>query len=288
MATNSQNGKGQMAELALGRSDTIGLGFGHTATMVRTEADTSVVIHGPPGTPSLEIRVTKSGAVVQTKTAPVSLTETPAPADSRFSVRQYASFRAECISAPEKAGEVRERYGLSEADEAAETEAWRRKFAEDASLFELYKRLFQQFRATPDRGTCPPPASTMSPLMSTLSALSRGPRSAAPSSGAPTVMPSSSSLSLSMSGAQSGLHPVVSPSEAGAGRMLSLGHHATLAAELLSAGDHELVYQKYGLADREVRREVLARCEARLEDPTVQDTWKRLYALAVGKLRAAR
>jgi hypothetical protein len=151
-----------MAELVPGQPSSVGLGFGHTATMARSKSDTLVVIRGPDGATAAEIRVTQAGAVVKAKTASPARDETPVAqveVPPRLSLRQYASFRAECVGAPEQVPALRARYGLIESDDASETTTWNRMFDSDPVLFDLYKRLFQQFRTAPDRAGPPPAAS---------------------------------------------------------------------------------------------------------------------------------
>jgi hypothetical protein len=70
-------------------------------------------------------------------------------------------------------------------------------------------------------------------------------------------------------------------------RILSLGEHATMTAELRVRPESE-VYAKYDLSDPGVRAEVLKLCETRLEDPTVRETWRKLHDLAVRKLEGER
>ena len=127
-----------MAELAPGQSSAVGLGFGHTATMARTESDTFVVNpHGPPGTAAIEIDVTKSGAVVQARFM------APAPSGATAERRASALPSPVCELSrrvhrdPQQVAQVRERYGRPDAEEAVETEAWRQKFAAEPNLFEL-------------------------------------------------------------------------------------------------------------------------------------------------------
>lgn len=65
----------------------------------------------------------------------------------RLSIHQYASLRADCISAPpDTLEEVRARYGLDVATEAAEVKAWGQAFTADPALFQQYLRLFRYFR----------------------------------------------------------------------------------------------------------------------------------------------
>jgi hypothetical protein len=70
-------------------------------------------------------------------------------------------------------------------------------------------------------------------------------------------------------------------------RVLTLGEHATMAAELLFLPE-ETVYEKYDLGDATVRAHVLNICEKRIEDPTALETWKRLHDVALKALRSAR
>ncbi|HEY1692677.1 MAG TPA: hypothetical protein VGG39_10980 [Polyangiaceae bacterium] len=142
-----------MTDLVSGESSSVGLGFGHTATLARSPSDALVVIRGPDGAAAVEIRVTSGGAVVKGKAASQARDEAAGDVP-RLSLRQYASLRAECVGNPERAGAVRAHYGLSEAGDASETATWNRMFGTDAILFDLYKRLFQQFRSTTD---APPP-----------------------------------------------------------------------------------------------------------------------------------
>jgi hypothetical protein len=257
-----------MADLALGQRSAVGLGFGHTATMVRSQSETLLVIRGPDGCPALEVRVTEQGAVVRRSG---SSAPPPGPEVARepaLSVRQYASFRAECITRSDHPADVRERHGLTEAEEAIETDAWRRKFDADPELFELYKRLFQQFRASPERASGSPRPAGISSLLATLAS---GPsRPGLPASG-------------SLGGAALLPADLPPPTPEVSEKMLSLGQHAALAAGLLSAADREEVYRMHGLGDPVLRKEVLRRCEARLGDPTLLETWKRLYSLALQK-----
>jgi hypothetical protein len=71
-------------------------------------------------------------------------------------------------------------------------------------------------------------------------------------------------------------------STAALSRVMSLGEHATMTAELLFLSEDE-VYARHDLADPGVRAEVLRACEQRLRDPGVMETWKKLHALAVEK-----
>jgi hypothetical protein len=285
-----------MAELAPGQQTAVGLGFGHTATIVRSESDTFVVVQGPGGAPAIEVRVTPQGATVRTAASGGPSSAPPYASEPRLSVRQYASFRAECVSAPEQAAEIRERFGLAPSDEAEETEAWRRKFAAEPELFELYKRLFQQFRATPARASAPPAdasqgaplGGTLSPLLATLSPFAKS-RSSPPGS-APLGL--SAVLNASMGPTASSRPSAPAPASVegrddGSPRSLTLGEHAALAAELYLCTDREAVFRKHGLADPVVRRMALDRAEARLVDAGAHDTWKRLYALEVQKQRAS-
>jgi hypothetical protein len=74
----------------------------------------------------------------------------PLPVEPQLSVQQYASLRAECMAArPDMLSGLLAQYGLDEATDTVEADAWRRRFAQDAPLFATYKRLFQQFRKSP-------------------------------------------------------------------------------------------------------------------------------------------
>lgn len=162
-------------------------------------------------------------------------------------MQQYAALRAECLTAlPERVAEVRGRYGLDEASDAAEVEAWGGRFASDPQLFESYKRLFQVFRSN-----APASPATLA-------------------SGAPSKPPPSNVMST-----------------AALMRVMSLGEHATMTAELLVMPE-EQVYAKHDLADRTVRAEVLRACEERLHNPSVMESWQKLHAMAVAKLRQAK
>jgi hypothetical protein len=91
---------------------------------------------------------------------------------------------------------------------------------------------------------------------------------------------STASVAPSTMASRSPSKPVMST--AALTRVLSLGEHATMAAELLVLPEEE-VYAKHDLADRGVRAEVLRACEQRLQDPSVMETWKKLHAIAVAK-----
>lgn len=254
-----------MADLVPGQPSTLGLGFGHAATLTRSKSDTVVVIRGPDGAAAVEIRVTEAGAVVKAKAAS-SQDEAPVDVPSRLSLRQYASFRAECVGAPEKAPAIRSRYGLSESDEMSETGTWSRMFGSDPGLFDLYKRLFQQFRTAPDRAGLPPASALLSVV---------GPRLGPPASPSPSA-PSVAS------------HAVAAPPPAAGHRTLTLEQHATFSAEVFASADRDAVYRKYGLEDESVRAEVLRRCEARLDDEAHLETWKRVYALELRRIQSPR
>jgi hypothetical protein len=58
-----------------------------------------------------------------------------------------------------------------------------------------------------------------------------------------------------------------------------------MAAELLFH-DEDTVYAKYDLGDATVRAHVLKICEKRIEDPTANETWKRLHDVALKTLRS--
>jgi hypothetical protein len=78
----------------------------------------------------------------------------------------------------------------------------------------------------------------------------------------------------------------VVPTEA-LNRILTLGEHATMAAELLFFPE-ETVYAKYELTDSKVREHVLTICDKRLEDPAQHATWQRLHKLAIAELQPSR
>jgi hypothetical protein len=217
---------------------------GHSATLERTETGATLMIRNPDGDPTIEVEIqmTEQGPALRKrswsarKRASTASSVPPVleSAEPRLSIQQYASLRAECVTAPTgRLDEVRKRYGLDEPSDEAESKLWAKKFAQDPALFETYKRLFQQFRATPPAGARPPQAVMTQSLV----------------------------------------------------RILTLGEHATMAAELRFLPEQE-VYAKYDLTDTTVRAEVLRMCEERLQKPTDMDTWKKLHALAIEKLEA--
>jgi len=291
-----------MAGLVMGndaRPVYLGLGFGHAATLEKSETGGVVTIRGPRGVAPivLDISVTQDGATVRLRDSilyappaslvpsvrppvdestrsgapstvaatplsiPVSPVATGPSLEPRLSLQQYASLRASCLSASlEKLVEVRARYGLDEGGDAAEADAWARKFAQDPKLFESYRHYFQLFRSTVSPGQG---------LASTLGSASSTPSSR------PSSTPSRPSAS-----------PAVPTTQALA-RVLTLGQHATMAAELLHS-PMEVVYAKYGLIEGEVRTHVLKVCEERLKDPQVLQTWKQLYTIALRNIEAGR
>ncbi|MGD0530502.1 MAG: hypothetical protein ABSE49_35540, partial [Polyangiaceae bacterium] len=222
-------------------------------------------------------------------------------AEPRLSLQQYASLRAECVGHPEGVAAVRARYGLDELADDAETEAWGSRFARDSALFDTYKAMFQRYRAM---GSTKPPSAPPPPFSAPPAALrsfpgisvrtpvpSRAPSAPPPSmpSAQASVRPPSSthapssrwpSLPLEYDGSE------VVPTAA-LNRVLTLGEHATMAAELLFLPE-ETVYEKYDLGDATVRAHVLNICEKRIEDPTALETWKRLHDVALKALRSAR
>jgi len=237
------------------------LPLGHSLAIIRTDSGATLMLRAPGAQPDieLEVAITTSGATLRKRTwtgpppppSPSMLPPSVSGAvvsralttsrEPHLSVQQYAALRAQCLSTePGGLGEVRARYGLDEAGDLAEADAWRLKFAEDSALFETYRRLFQQFRSS-----LPPSAASIAPASS------------------PRSKPAMSTAALT--------------------RILTLGEHATMSAELLFCAE-ETVYAKYDLADRKVRADVLRVCEQRLEDPTVMETWKKLRAIAVAKL----
>jgi hypothetical protein len=273
----------------------VDLPFGHSVAVTRTDSGAVLRICAPGAAPDieLEIAVTSAGATLRKRTlsarppasipSPASFIPTsshvvpssvaPPPASAipvssnvvpsatslapppllgasqpRLSVQQYAALRAEClVAAPAGVAEARARFGLDEAGDTAEVEAWGRKFKQDPGLFESYKRLFQVFR-----NKAPASPST---LASGVPAPMRTPRSEVMSTAA--------------------LH-----------RILPLGEHATMAAELLVMPEDQ-VYAKHDLADPAVRSEVLRVCEQRLQDPATLKTLEKLHAIAVAKHRRA-
>jgi hypothetical protein len=154
------------------------------------------------------------------------------------------------------------RYGLDEAADEVEAAAWGRKFAADPAVFASYKALFQRYRsgapppAAPGTGSSPPP-----PMH--------------PPSNAPPAL-------FAAPAAESNVVPT-----AALNRVLTLGEHATMSAELLVLPE-DTVYAKYDLADPTVRGHVLRICELRLEDPTSRETWKRLNDIAVKELQSRK
>jgi hypothetical protein len=60
-----------------------------------------------------------------------------------------------------------------------------------------------------------------------------------------------------------------------------------MAAELQFLPE-DTVYAKYDLGDPTVRAHVLHICEKRIEDPTANETWKRLHDLALKTLRSVQ
>jgi hypothetical protein len=262
----------------LGEARPVGIGFSHTATLETTGTGAQLTIRGPRGVVPMvvDVSVTEDGAVVRMRdTVLYDAARAPRPAEAppaspappvpslaatlssgapasgvsrvapvaagspfapRLSLQQYASLRAECVSTTaDKLAQVRARYSLDQAGDDAEAEAWRLRFAQDPSLFESYKRLFQTYRAGP----------------------------ASRVSGA--AVPSTAALT----------------------RVLTLGEHATMTAEL-AQGAPEAVYAKYDLADPKVRAQVLRLCDERLKDPGTLQTFKQLQALAAKKLEAGR
>jgi hypothetical protein len=220
-------------------------------------------------------------------------------AEPRLSLQQYASLRAECVDYPDGVAAVRARYGLDEVTDDAETEAWASRFARDFALFDTYKAMFQRYRTMPS----PRPPSTPPPSYST------SPASAQlfPASAVRTPVPSRapSAPPPSMTSAQASVRPpsAHAPSQwpslplendgsevvptAALNRVLTLGEHATMAAELQFLPE-DTVYAKYDLGDPTVRAHVLRICEKRIEDPTAKETWKRLHDLALKALRSAQ
>jgi hypothetical protein len=218
---------------------------GHSATLERTQTGATLMIRNPDGDPTVEVEIqmTEQGPALRKRSwsarkklgTPSVMPPVLESTEPRLSIQQYASLRAECVTAPrEQLDEVRKRYGLDEPSDEAESRMWSKKFTHDPPLFETYKRLFRQFRATPPAGAQPQRAAV--------------------------------------------------PTQALA-RILTLGEHATMAAELRFLPEHE-VYAKYDLTDAAVRTEVLRMCEARLEKADAMETWRKLHALAVEKLEA--
>jgi hypothetical protein len=176
--------------------------------------------------------------------------------EPRLSLAQYASLRADCVTRPDELDELRKGYGLDDATDAQEAEAWGRKFTRDPGLFETYKALFQRYRAQAA-------AAPLAPAAPAAPGRASEPPPAAGSPGDPLL------------------------ATAALKRILTLGQHATMAAELLVLPE-DVVYAKYDLADPAIRAQVLRFCEGRLQDPTSRDTWNRLHGMAVKELRAAK
>lgn len=275
----------------------LGLGLGHAATLEKSENGGVLTIHAPRGSadvtldiviaadgPTLRVRDTTLYAPPATRGSsgrlPVEGPATPSPLpprppaeqaapgplaapvapvvtakslEPRLSLQQYASLRAGCMNAsPEKLAEVRARFALDEAGDTAEAEAWARKFA-DPVVFESYRHYFQMFRSTasPGQGTASPAPPKPSPSPSAFKA-------------APAV-----------------------PSTQALARVLTLGEHATMTAEL-AHGSADAIYAKYALGDGAVRAQVLKMCEERLRDAQALQTWKQLHAIALQKIEAVR
>jgi hypothetical protein len=114
--------------------------------------------------------------------------------------------------------------------------------------------------------------------------LGGGPSAPAPVAGGPSrgAAPSASSSDAASAASD---YPMMAT--AALKRILSLGQHAQMAAELLF-GSEDAVYAKYGLEDPAIRVQVLRFCEGRLQDPTSRDTYTRLHDMAVKQLREAK
>jgi hypothetical protein len=70
-----------------------------------------------------------------------------APTTARLTLEQLATLRAELVLAPDTAGEIRERFGLSERTHEQEDAIWQGRFQKDKELFQRYVKLFQYFRS---------------------------------------------------------------------------------------------------------------------------------------------
>ena len=201
-----------------------------------------------------EAGVTESFAAQSTSPAlpPAPTSGLPQP---RLSIEQYAQLRADCVADPDRAPTLRRRYGLDEAGDEAETQAWGRRFTMDGALFIAYKSLFRRHRDMQEEGSAHGPAT---------------PSPAAPA-GAGVAAPESPDVVYAVA-----RH-----------RILSLGEHAAMSAELMFL-PHDVVYAKYDLADADVRSRVLRVCELRLQDPAARAAWTRLHELQLERLRGSR
>ena len=70
----------------------------------------------------------------------------PAPNAKIFSINQFASLTAEIAQTPERAAEIRHRYGITEAQHHAESQRWTEEFATNTELRQRYFGIVQRYR----------------------------------------------------------------------------------------------------------------------------------------------
>jgi hypothetical protein len=209
----------------------------------------------------------------------------PQPSEPKLSLPQYASYRADCVTRPDDVDQLRKGYGLDEDSDRAEVDAWGRKFLREPSLFETYKNLFQRYRAMQASAPAATPGAGV-PAGGGAAFTAPAPLGGAgrpAGSGAPAPVPAAASSSDAASAASD--YPMMAT--AALKRILSLGQHAQMTAELLFSPE-DAVYAKYGLEDAAIRAQVLRFCDGRLQDPTSRDTYTRLHDMAVKQLREAK
>jgi hypothetical protein len=235
------------------RSIHLDLDFGHALTLEKSATGATLAVRDPSGVSPfvVDIEVTPEGARVRVwgaghNASPPVRASAWPSAEPRLSVQQYASLRADCMSVAD-----------DELDEVRQRYALDE--ASEAVETEIWRCKFAESPA----------------LFRTYMTLFRMFRSSEP----PT------SKSSSPSHGDGPLTRCVL-STAAIPRNLTLGEHATLAAELLHLPADE-VYAKFGLVDDAVRAEVLDACEARLKDPQTLAQWKRLHAVVVERLKTS-
>jgi hypothetical protein len=78
---------------------------------------------------------------------PMTLAGFPAVSSGpQLSLERYAAFAAEIAVNPGAMGEIRTKYGLTDAAHTTETEAWQRRFAADRETYVRYATLYQHYR----------------------------------------------------------------------------------------------------------------------------------------------
>jgi len=86
-------------------------------------------------------QASRGGGSAQPAAKPAALPATP-----RLTVEQLATLRAELVLAPDKAEEIRDRFGLNERSHEQEDAIWKERFGADKDLFQRYVKLFQYYR----------------------------------------------------------------------------------------------------------------------------------------------